>query len=55
MMKQTIMTRMLNGTPILAKSMNLYCPGPKTSVFTGEEIGVMNAVEAARATVTAKG
>jgi hypothetical protein len=55
MITQMIITRMLNGTPILTKSMNLYCPGPKTRVFTGEEIGVINAVEAPRATVTAKG
>ena len=29
--------------------------GPTTSVFTGEEIGVMNAVDAASATIIANG
>ena len=46
---------MLNGTPTFTKSPKLYCPGPTTRVFTGEEIGVMKAVDAARATVIANG
>ena len=49
------MTKIVKGTPILTKSPNLYPPGPTTIVFTGEEIGVMKAAEAATATVIAKG
>ena len=33
----------VNGTPTRTKSPDAYCPGPTTSVFTGDEIGVMNA------------
>jgi hypothetical protein len=33
----------------------LYCPGPTTSVFTGEEIGVTKAADAASATIIANG
>ena len=35
----------VNGTPTLTKSPKLYCPRPTTSMFTGEEMGVMNAAE----------
>jgi len=45
----------VKGTPILTKSMNRYWPGPSTSVFVGNEIGVINAAEAARATIVANG
>ena len=34
----TMATMTVNGTPTLTKSLKLYCPGPTTSVFTGEEI-----------------
>ncbi len=51
----TSSTRIVKGTPTFTKSKNLYWPGPSTRMFTGEEIGVMNAAEAARATVIAKG
>jgi hypothetical protein len=33
----------------------VYRPGVTTSVFTGEETGVMKAVEAASATIIASG
>ncbi len=45
----------VNGTPIRTKSPKRYWPGPSTRVFTGEEIGVMKAAEAATATTMAKG
>ena len=48
-------TTRAKGTPILTKSINRYWPGAITSMFTGEEIGVINAVDAARATIMAKG
>src|SRR5262245_29708885 len=51
----TTMTRRLNGTPTRKKSPKVYSPGVTTSVFTGEETGVMNAVDAARATIITKG
>src|SRR5690606_14676275 len=51
----TIITSRVKGTPMRTKSPKRYWPGPSTRVFTGEEIGVMNAAEAARATVMAKG
>src|SRR5262249_45833868 len=51
----TIATMMAKGVPTFTKSPKLYCPGPTTSVFTGEEIGVMKAVDAASATVIANG
>ena len=35
--------------------MNLYPPGPRTSVFTGEATGVAKAVDAAIATVISMG
>ena len=38
-----------SGTPIRTKSKKPYCPGPTTSVFTGEETGVMKAEDAASA------
>jgi hypothetical protein len=43
------------GVPTRTKSMKVYFPGPTTSVFTGEDTGVMNAAEAASATVIANG
>jgi hypothetical protein len=51
----TIATTMVKGTPTFTKSPKLYCPGPTTSVFTGKEIGVMKAADAASATVIANG
>ena len=48
------MTSSCNGTPSFAKSLNLYPPGPRTSVFTGEATGVEKAVDAAMATVISK-
>jgi hypothetical protein len=51
----TIATMMVKCTPNFTKSPKLYCPGPTTSVFTGEEMGVMNAADAASATVMANG
>lgn len=51
----TIATMMVKGTPNFTKSPKLYCPGPTTSVVTGEEMGVMNAADAASATVMANG
>ena len=51
----TIATMMVKSTPTFTKSPKLYCPGPTTSVFTGEEIGVMKAADAASATVIANG
>ena len=51
----TIATMMVKGTPTFTKSSKLYGPGPTTSVFTGEEIGVMKAADAAGATVIANG
>ncbi len=51
----TIATTIENGTPTFTKSPKLYWPGPTTSVFTGEEIGVMKAVEAASAMIIANG
>jgi hypothetical protein len=47
----TTMAKSCRGTPTLTKSLNLYSPGPITRVFTGDAIGVANAVEAANATV----
>jgi hypothetical protein len=44
-----------NGTPTRTKSTNLYLPGETTNILTGEETGVMNAVDAASATVIANG
>ena len=35
--------------------MNRYPPGVTTNVFTGDETGVINAVEAANATIIANG
>ena len=40
-----------NGTPTFTKSIKVYFPGVKISVFTGDAIGVANAVEAASATI----
>src|SRR5262245_14541535 len=51
----TIMTITLNGTPTRTKSPKVYSPGVTTSVFTGDEIGVMNAVDAANATIITNG
>jgi hypothetical protein len=48
-------TRPVSGTPIRTKSPKRYLPGTSTSVLTGEETGVMNAAEAAMATVMTKG
>src|SRR5271163_2818247 len=48
-------TRTVKGTPSFTKSPNRYCPGPRTSVLTGDEMGVMNAAEDAKATVIANG
>lgn len=42
-------------TPTFMKSLKLYCPGPTTRVFTGEEIGVINAADEAGATIIANG
>jgi hypothetical protein len=52
---QERLTTIENGTPILTKSPKAYCPGPTTRVFTGDEIGVMKAVDAASAMVIANG
>ena len=49
-----ISTTTANGTPTLTKSPKRYLPGPSTSVFTGDDTGVMNAVEAASATVLSR-
>lgn len=46
----TIITTTVKGTPTRTKSPNAYLPGATTSVFTGDEIGVMNAADEARAT-----
>ena len=48
-------TTIVKGTPIRSKSPKRYCPGASTSVFTGDETGVMKAAEAASATVMTKG
>jgi hypothetical protein len=48
-------TMMVNGTPTRTKSIKRYFPGTSTSVFTGDETGVINAADAANATVIAKG
>jgi hypothetical protein len=48
-------TTRAKGTPILTKSINWYRPGASTNMFTGDEIGVINAVDAARATIMANG
>ena len=45
----------VKGTPIRTKSLKRYWPGPNTRVFTGEEIGVIKAAEAANATIIANG
>ncbi len=51
----TIATTTVNGAPTFTKSSKLYCPGPTTRVFTGEEIGVMKAADAASAKIIANG
>lgn len=51
----TTITSNVNGTPTLTKSAKRYWPGPSTKVLTGDDTGVMNAAEAARATVMANG
>ena len=51
----TTATMIVKGTPTFTKSPKLYCHGPTTSVFTGEDIGVMKAADAASATVIANG
>lgn len=51
----TIITRIVNGTPTFTKSAKRYCPGPSTKVFTGDDTGVMNAADAASATIMANG
>ena len=51
----TSITSTVKGTPTLTKSAKRYWPGPSTKVFTGEETGVMNAADAAKATVMANG
>src|SRR5262245_45739413 len=51
----TTITSKLNGTPTRRKSPNVYSPGVTTRVFTGDEIGVMNAVDAASATIITNG
>ena len=48
-------TTTVNGALTFTKSPKLCCMGPTTSVFTGEEIGVMKAVDAGRATIIANG
>lgn len=55
MTTETTSATRAKGDPTLTKSMKVYFPGPTTSVFTGEETGVMNAADAASATVIAKG
>lgn len=55
MTTETTSVTRAKGDPTLTKSMKVYLPGPTTSVFTGEETGVMNAADAASATVIAKG
>lgn len=51
----TIIATMVKGTPTFTKSPNPYWPGPTTNVFTGEEMGVMKAEEAAIATTMTNG
>ena len=44
-----------SGVPILTKSVNLYPPGPHTSVFVWYPMGVMKDQEAPRRTVMMNG
>ena len=46
---------MLNGSPALIKSINLYCPGPNTIKFVWYPIGVMKLAEAPKHTAIKKG
>ena len=48
-------TRRVKGTPMRTKSLKRYWPGPSTRVLTGDEMGVIKAADAARATIIAKG
>lgn len=51
----TTITISVNGTPTFTKSKNRYPPGAHTSVFTGEDTGVINAADAATATAIVNG
>ena len=51
----TVITRKVNGTPILTKSLKLYPPGATTIVLIGDETGVIKEADVAIATVIANG
>jgi hypothetical protein len=51
MMTATIRTMRVNGPPTRTKSPNRWFPGETTSVFTGEDAGVVYAVLAPSITI----